>query len=148
MKGRLGHVANSSSSSFTCDICGNDVSGMDLCLSEAEMFECENGHTVCQSHMKKDIYDFDLEEKKNYLIKKGYELDDLKTEEDIEKMWGQEDLYYELSEGYCPVCTFDEVYDSTLLDYVLNKYNMTRKEILNELKNKFKSYKEFIKSLN
>ena len=47
MKKRKGFVSNSSSSSFVCDVCGNDVSGMDMCLDEAEMAECKNGHTVC-----------------------------------------------------------------------------------------------------
>jgi len=39
MKIRQGFVSNSSSSSFTCDVCGEEVSGYDVCLSEAEMSE-------------------------------------------------------------------------------------------------------------
>ncbi len=50
MKIRKGFVSNSSSSSFVCDVCGEDESGWDLCLSETGMFECTNGHTICKSH--------------------------------------------------------------------------------------------------
>ena len=51
MKKRNGFVSNSSSSSFVCDVCGAETSGWDMCLSDAYMFECENGHEVCESHI-------------------------------------------------------------------------------------------------
>ena len=50
MKIRKGFVSNSSSSSFTCDFCGEDVSGYDLTRGEARMSTCENGHTICDDH--------------------------------------------------------------------------------------------------
>ena len=48
MKYRKSFVTNSSSSSYICESCGAEVSGWDLSLSEAEMLECVNGHTVCE----------------------------------------------------------------------------------------------------
>lgn len=36
MKHRLGFVSNSSSSSYTCDVCGETESGWNLCLSDME----------------------------------------------------------------------------------------------------------------
>lgn len=60
MKKRLGFVTNSSSSSFICEICGEIESGWDITLSEANMHTCENGHTICDSHM----YTFVPDEKK------------------------------------------------------------------------------------
>ena len=50
MKIRTGFVSNSSSSSFVCDFCGEEQSGMDLCLREAGMVECVNGHIFCEAH--------------------------------------------------------------------------------------------------
>lgn len=50
MKIRKGFVSNSSTSSYTCDVCGETVAERDLCLSEAEMFSCAKGHTVCNEH--------------------------------------------------------------------------------------------------
>ena len=55
MKVRKGFVSNSSSSSFVCDVCGNDYSGMDACLEDAMMYECSNGHTFCEHHLEEFI---------------------------------------------------------------------------------------------
>jgi hypothetical protein len=52
MKIRTGFVSNSSSSSFICNVCGENVSGYDMMLSEAEMYECGNGHIFCEGHVK------------------------------------------------------------------------------------------------
>lgn len=63
MKIRTGFVSNSSSTSFTCDLCGREESGMDMCLSEAEMYRCKNDHTFCRSEIiNKDDNDFDPSE--------------------------------------------------------------------------------------
>ena len=51
MKYRSDFVTNSSSSSYTCDICGRTESGWDISLDEAEMVECVNGHTICADEM-------------------------------------------------------------------------------------------------
>ena len=46
-KFRKSFVTNSSSSSFVCEICGRVETGYDLGLSDAEMYECVNGHIFC-----------------------------------------------------------------------------------------------------
>lgn len=61
MKIRTGFVSNSSSSSFICDVCGNVEAGYDLSIEDAKMYECENGHEVCQHHIKED-FDGDIYE--------------------------------------------------------------------------------------
>lgn len=61
MKIRYGFVSNSSSSSFICDVCGNNVSGMDLCLDEAGMLECVQGHVFCKDHKLNGEVDEDID---------------------------------------------------------------------------------------
>jgi len=51
MKTRQGFVSNSSSTSFTCDVCGNEQSGMDMSLRDCSMVKCVNDHTVCRDEM-------------------------------------------------------------------------------------------------
>ena len=41
MKIRYGFVSNSSSSSFTCLVCGSTESGMDACASDFDFVECD-----------------------------------------------------------------------------------------------------------
>jgi hypothetical protein len=62
MKIRKGFVSNSSSSSFICDVCGENQSGMDIILSDCDMFKCQKGHTICNSH-KIDVPFESLKEK-------------------------------------------------------------------------------------
>ena len=57
MKIRQGFVSNSSSSSFVCQVCGEEASGWDIGLEEACMYECEYGHTFCEDHLTKDVAD-------------------------------------------------------------------------------------------
>ena len=45
MKIRNGFVSNSSSSSFVCDITGRSYTEYEASLEDADMYECENGHT-------------------------------------------------------------------------------------------------------
>lgn len=158
MKKRYGFVSNSSSSSYTCDVCGNNESGWDLCISEIDMSECVNGHTFCNDHAK----GISLADKKDYLVKGmqddpeyfDYEMSIVaKIEQNDEDTIN--DLYdtaiadcdaYEVSER-CPVCTFAEPCSDDIYKYLIKKYNLTERQILDEIKGMFGSYKDFLNSI-
>jgi len=52
MKIRNGFVSNSSSSSFTCHICGNEESGRDCGLEDLGFMQCVNEHIFCDRHFE------------------------------------------------------------------------------------------------
>ena len=126
MKFRKSFVTNSSSSSYISEYCGKEASGWDMSLSEAEMIECVNGHTVCEecidSKTLKYLYD-------NY------------ADEDKDTYW--EDWRYELPEKYCPICSFDVFLDSDILKFLEKFHSINMDDIKNEIKKNFKNYSDF-----
>jgi len=118
---RLGFVSNSSSSSFTCDVCGRTEAGFDMCLDEAEMYECVAGHLFCTDHMPE------------------------MSSEDI--VWlnkhvgnvGNSDIPSRL----CPVCTFKVGVPKELLAYVLKGSGVTERALLTHLEERFADYASF-----
>lgn len=147
MKYRKDYVTNSSSSSYICDVCGDEDSGMDLSISDAGMVECVNSHTVCTCHLlprpnKKTMIEAILNKKWNEY-----------TEEELQKM-DEDELFddvltesgdYEIPASMCPICQFQEYTYDDMLKYLLKKYNLSDKAVLEEIKSKFKTYENFSK---
>jgi hypothetical protein len=150
MKIRNGFVSNSSSSSFTCGVCGEEASGWDICMSEAEMHECTNGHTFCDSHMtatyegenlrKFVLEDCCLEEEDKVKV---LAMDDEELEEYVEEEDLLCDSRYDCPEYMCPICSFGEVESHEAYLYLLKKVGLTQTELLEQLKDQFKNYSEF-----
>lgn len=126
MKYRQSFVTNSSSSSYTCSLCGETASGWDLCLSEAEMLECVNGHTICESHFDRKWLDEMMEKF-----------------EDEESPDFNEEWRYEFSEKFCPVCNFTKLLGDDIVKYLIKYKNLNIEEIRKEILEKFDSYPDF-----
>jgi hypothetical protein len=157
MKTRKYFVSNSSSSSFVCEICGEERSGMDMCLSDADMVECQNGHTICEEHVlnREEKPEPTVEEArtkykawcKEENWRKGY-LDDLELDDD-EFMAVYEDFIndYEsdngISEESCPICQFKISTTGDAASYLLKQLGMTKEQFAEKLKNEFGDYKKF-----
>jgi hypothetical protein len=168
MKIRSDFVTNSSSSSFVCDFCGAQESGYDMSLSEAGMYECENGHTFCSDHMVKDIewlevvkklisndviYNKESIEKypesTEYYTKRMEEAKELllelseKDEDELEELADEYEFRYSVPEEYCPLCSFVNVTDNDMRSYLLAKHHESHDEALKEIREKFDNYSDF-----
>lgn len=119
MKYRKDFVTNSSSSSFICDVCGETQCGYDLSLEDAQMVECINGHTFCESHLVKEI-DFYGED---------------------------EDIRYNVPIDACPICQFQAVHIPDAYKYLMKKLGLTKEGLLEEMKSVAPNYKEFRETL-
>ena len=122
MKIRKGFVSNSSSSSFTCEVCYENYSGWDACLSEAEMVECPSGHLFCEDHVDREI------------------INRLNNEDSPD--WDEE-WRCSFPEKYCPLCSFKEVPRDTLVKYLLKKVKMSQASVEDEIREKFGNLAEF-----
>lgn len=123
MKIRKSFVTNSSSSSYICDICGEQFSGWDASLSDFDLVECVNGHVFCMNHSK-----------------------NLKEPEETEDEDYNYDWRYKVKEEFCPVCSFQTLIPTDGLKFLMKKMGIKDDDILTEMKNMFSSYREFKKS--
>ncbi len=161
MKVRNGFVSNSSSSSFTCDVCGVTESGWDFDLYEAGFIECENDHIFCKEHslyppLNINEYDDDKIIKRFYninyndyqikSIKKEFEekLSIIKNEKDKHK---KAEIIRNLNcfyhpRTYCPICNLEFISDKTIIKYLCLKTNCNIQEIKKEIQKKFKTLEE------
>lgn len=149
MKIRKCFVANSSSSSFVCDVCGEQTEAyMDASPSDFDMVYCVNGHVICNEHL----------------------IDTLTEEEEAE-------YEYEVPERICPICQFQvlgqndcaaylletrevpratvfeeikkvnkrrkKLYNFEYIKYVTDKFELTEDMLLAEIKEKYQTYSNF-----
>lgn len=132
-KYRKDFVTNSSSSSYVCDVCGESASGWDMGLEDAEMFECENGHTICEEETLADIdykkYLQSAIDDKDLLSK----LDDM-NEGDLIDMSYDYEVRYCLPEEYCPICQFVSYCENDMYRYLKRLYKINPDDVFAKVK--------------
>lgn len=159
MKIRSGFVSNSSSSSFTCSCCGETQSGWDLCLSDAGMTQCENGHYFCDDHaIEATVTDDDKraaliaarENYRNASWKKPGEVDEeiaairALNAEELEDEYNDYAADSGCSPACCPICQMEESCDSDIRGYALKEFGFKNaKEFASAMKSKFGNYDAF-----
>lgn len=126
MKVRRYFVSNSSSSSFTCAVCGATESGWDVSLADIGMYECGGcGSYYCENHAVGKLsptYKPESDEEQD-------ELDDFNR--------------YEVPAEYCPICTLNFIEKSTKLEYLLRKYNLEEEDVEMEIRSKYRNLTDF-----
>ena len=151
MKIRSDFVTNSSSSSFICDICDHTESGWDIGLSDVDMYECENGHTFCQCHIKElsreEMIELILSYEMTFYNRNSKKYESVSREYFNDK--DDDEVFDFLTEdgsnlpaAMCPICSLEEAKTDDLLNYLLKKNNLNTEEILKEWKETFNSYTE------
>ena len=115
MKVRAGFVSNSSSSSFTCTICGHTESGWDIGFSDIGFCCCQYGHTMCQEHWLKEIEYGEL---------------------DVDEL-------YEMPPEDCPICQLKHVRKYDVMRYLVAKIGAKYDDIVKEIQGKYNSLQEF-----
>jgi hypothetical protein len=158
MKIRNGFISNSSSSSFTCQICHETWSGWDGEYGDTRQMGCENGHSFCNGCVNEHL---NVEKLRDQILEQldpedqaefGKDLETL--QEFIDDNWGdiegfllEHDMDWELPAHFCPVCRFEILTDYDALRWLLWQHEITKEEILEEIKARFIDYKYFTKYL-
>lgn len=150
MKVRRGFVSNSSSTSYTCDVCGEECSGMDMGLSDAEMMQCVHGHTFCESHktdftpeslsieqMKKDLSEYtSYNEDREARVRLQAQV--AENDDEIRELWEEHcddgDDPYDVDIRLCPICQFTNFHAGDGLKYLLKTLGKTAEQVLAEMK--------------
>lgn len=153
MKIRNGFVSNSSSSSFICDFCREEISGWDMYPE----FRCENGHQACED-CSSDLEELTLEQKteivKKYCEREIAYYSDMSvatwlTESEREnrkaeyyKMLADDvvDVFDEIEfdddhpAEQCPICQLRIYDESEMCLYLYKKYGVSRDDIFARVK--------------
>jgi hypothetical protein len=139
MKIRLGFVSNSSSSSYTCDHCGETFSGWDGALSEFELVECHYGHICCEHHIEVSM---DSPEAIESFLAKNPDYADYDQDEIIGEM------RYGFPSEYCPLCKLEAIGVHDLLAYYQLRFGLNSNEVLDDIRSTFGTYEAFLNAVH
>lgn len=157
MKIRLKFVSNSSSSSFFCEICGYTETGRDISAIDYDCVYCENGHLFCIEHMlnldeyyKNEEKCENEEEYDKYSIPEKYcPICNFESYSPSEIMpYLEETRNIKRDEVFKIIKENNKrrkkLYDHEYINYIFEHCGLNETLLLDELKMKYSTYKEFI----
>lgn len=145
MKIRKSFVANSSSSSFICEICGDGDVYHDSCsLGDIGMCRCVNEHLICQEHLLHDVEsDYEVPESACPICSMiCYSIPEMSTYLLKEYKIPRDEVFAVIKEANK---RRKKLYNEEYIKYVFDKFELTEDKMLAILKEKFKSYDEFVR---
>ena len=122
-------MSNSSTTSFTCDVCGDNEAYHDSLGYEDYWFnDCVNGHSICDDDLLPlpEGYVFSAEELKH--VRDYYGIDD---EEELSET---REFRYCQPAIRCPICQFHVIGEGDLARYLDRMTTVTRDEAFAEVK--------------
>jgi len=142
MKIRTHFVSNSSSSSFTCCISGEEYSGWDASLSDCEMVASHYG-TYREEYLLKPLDEIQEEYKQTAAHK---EYADKYYGGDLDKAMDdyRYDLRGEIPKEYCPLYNLKYITNYTILTYLLYKNQTSRETLEEEIRKNFQNLQELL----
>ena len=143
-------IANSSTTSYTCDICGTTEAGYDSDSDALGFKRCANYHDMCNGHVEEYVKKENLIDKLKQYIQENSEenesIDGSSTDEYI--------IHYLISEAtissdaelpiqFCPICNFKAISNGEYSRYLEIELNTNKDKTLKEITHNFKDYNEF-----
>ena len=146
MKIRTGFVSNSSSSSFTCNVCGyserawEPPDGFKYCLEGHGL--CENCYNI-DKKIVEEIASLPFDEMADRLGL--YEVGILKESKDLVSLVWDLIVEAELLEEFCPICRFEVIIDRDIKNYLVKTSNVTTQTVFQHVKSLNKRRKNICK---
>jgi len=153
MKIRNGFVSNSSSSSFVCCVCARSEVVYDGSLGDVGMAQCVNGHTICQEellegHDDSGSYESYYEVSSDYCpvcqFKESSSVDMAK--------YLLKETKIPRDEAFAEVKKVNKrrkkLYDHEYILYTCQKANIDGTKLLPTIREKFKTYDDFLTYIN
>lgn len=138
MKVRKGFVSNSSSSSFICDISGKVECGIDLTVSEVDMYECYAGHIFISKYLI-----MTKEEMKEDIMKRGIEtLSSCYPNSTLSDIIVDIDGSNYIPTEYCPICQMKQITNKDYVKYLEKLVGVNKAELLQKIHNQFSDYSD------
>lgn len=138
MKLRQGFISNSSSCSFTCEVCERNESGYDsVSMREYGFVYCDLYHTLCLDCLLGEFNENDEPQQEDFDTEELWAHAHGEWEDREER--GDEDI---CPSTLCPICQFIEPSQRDMAAYLQKKYKVSKDKVFAEIKKTNKQRKK------